>query len=262
MHIETSNLHDLAQRGARYLRLVGEKLMRRRPRLTVNVYRILENKIGATHKLVVTRPHPRQLPASKCPPGVIRCVYADEKNFVEFTDNPEGRERAEQWLADRAELAKQALPTSVTTVPIGRAYKNFVQRRTEAAESGSLYDRKPNKQKERTTMAKKPSNSTASEKDTQNGITRPREGSTTRKVWDIADAKDGVRADVLAECAKRKVNPATAMTQFGKWRQYHGLVGRTAPKGKGKPTAPKRKPAPPKRKPSAPKVAPAAPATE
>lgn len=83
-------------------------------------------------------------------------------------------------------------------------------------------------------------------KDQKNGVTRPKEGSTTRKVWDIADKNDG-RAAVLKECAKRKINAATATTQYGKWRVYNGLKGKKAAKVVKK-AAPKKiaakKPAP------------------
>jgi hypothetical protein len=69
----------------------------------------------------------------------------------------------------------------------------------------------------------------AVKKDQKNGITRPKEGTTTRKVWDIADRLKE-RAPVLAECAKRKINAATATTQFGKWREYNGLKGKKTKK--------------------------------
>lgn len=63
-------------------------------------------------------------------------------------------------------------------------------------------------------------------KDIKNGITRPKADTTTGKVWDIADRLKE-RAPVLTECAKRKINAATATTQFGKWRKYNGLEGRS-----------------------------------
>ena len=77
-------------------------------------------------------------------------------------------------------------------------------------------------------------------KDQKNGVTRPKEGSTTRKVWDIADRLKE-RAPVLAECAKRKINPATATTQFGKWREYNGLKGRSVKKAKPAKKVPAKK---------------------
>lgn len=97
-------------------------------------------------------------------------------------------------------------------------------------------------------MAKK-EKSAAVKKDQKNGVTRPKEGTTTGKVWDIADRLKA-RAEVLAECRKRKINDATATTQFGKWRKYMGLEGRTSPKKAtakkgGKKGATKKKSPPP-----------------
>lgn len=69
-------------------------------------------------------------------------------------------------------------------------------------------------------------------KDTQNGITRPKAGTQTGEVWEIADAlsaKAGEpigRAEVLVETDKAKLNPATAATQYGRWRTYNGLKGK------------------------------------
>lgn len=94
-------------------------------------------------------------------------------------------------------------------------------------------------------------------KDAKNGITMPKEGTVCRKIFDMADRFDGVRAKVLAECEKRKINQSTATTQYGKWRVYHGLKGRKAKAvKKAPPKAPKKK-SPPK----APVAAVAAPAT-
>lgn len=60
---------------------------------------------------------------------------------------------------------------------------------------------------------------------------RPKEGSTTAKVWGIADtmhaddpglgfdSKD-FRKCVMEECEKQGINKATAATQFGKWKKH------------------------------------------
>lgn len=79
--------------------------------------------------------------------------------------------------------------------------------------------------------APKPRESVLREK--QNGQTRPAPGSKTGITWDIADklsAKAGgpaKRADVLKAAEEAGVNPATAATQFGRWRRFHGLMGRS-----------------------------------
>jgi len=63
---------------------------------------------------------------------------------------------------------------------------------------------------------------------------RPKEGSTTAKVWLIADQMNAndpglgydskeFRTCVINECTKDGINPSTAATQFGKWKKH--LIG-------------------------------------
>lgn len=55
--------------------------------------------------------------------------------------------------------------------------------------------------------------------------TRPREGTTTAKVWAIADElasqANGMpdRNDVIKRCSEEGINPSTASTQYGKWKR-------------------------------------------
>lgn len=66
-------------------------------------------------------------------------------------------------------------------------------------------------------------------KDTVNGVTRPKAGTATGRVWEIADAlskktkKPIERKAVLEATAGEGINPATAATQYGRWRKYNGL---------------------------------------
>lgn len=70
----------------------------------------------------------------------------------------------------------------------------------------------------------------------QNGFTRPSPGSKTGVIWDIADrltAEAGgthaQRKDVLAAVFAEypETSQGTATTQYGRWRRYHGLQGRS-----------------------------------
>lgn len=69
----------------------------------------------------------------------------------------------------------------------------------------------------------------------QNGVTRPKPGTATGKVWEIADqlsadAKGPApRGEVLKACEGEGINPSTAATQYGRWRKFFGL-GRYAEK--------------------------------
>jgi len=65
-------------------------------------------------------------------------------------------------------------------------------------------------------------------KDSKNGVTRPGEGTTCRRVWDIASKLSNekkewaTRKEVIEACVNAGINKATAMTQYGKWCVYLG----------------------------------------
>jgi len=93
--------------------------------------------------------------------------------------------------------------------------------------------------------AKTKATATTKTKIEQNGITRPGPGTSTGKVWDIADkisAKlkaPAPRADVLKEAEASGINAATASTQYGKWRKFNGLKAEPKAKKEAKPKAEK-----------------------
>jgi len=66
-------------------------------------------------------------------------------------------------------------------------------------------------------------------KDTQNGVTRPKVGTKTGRIWEISDhlssreGKPVERKKVLEAALAEDINTATAATQYGRWRKYHGL---------------------------------------
>ena len=74
----------------------------------------------------------------------------------------------------------------------------------------------------------------------KNGVTQPKEGTDCRKVWDIATKIGPDRAAVIEAAAKANINPATASTQFARWRQFNGITGRTAKAAPKAPKAPKK----------------------
>ncbi len=67
-------------------------------------------------------------------------------------------------------------------------------------------------------------------KDIANGVTRPKLGSLTARVWTICDELSAAanapaeRAKVIEQATAEGINAATVATQHGKWRKYHGLV--------------------------------------
>lgn len=83
----------------------------------------------------------------------------------------------------------------------------------------------------------------------QNGVTRPKDGTTTGRVWAIADEiskKNSAPADrktVIEQVVAEGINASTGATQYGKWRKFHGLVGESAPGRAAKPAAAEAAPA-------------------
>jgi hypothetical protein len=69
----------------------------------------------------------------------------------------------------------------------------------------------------------------------QNGVTRPKDGSTTGRVWAVADEisskqqRPATRKEVIDQIHAEGINTSTGATQYGKWRKFHGLVGEQAP---------------------------------
>ncbi len=68
----------------------------------------------------------------------------------------------------------------------------------------------------------------------QNGISRPKADTATGKVWEIADAESAkkggpaARKEVLDAASQVGINAATAATQYGRWRKFHGLSAEKA----------------------------------
>lgn len=68
-------------------------------------------------------------------------------------------------------------------------------------------------------------------KDSQHGVTRPKAGSKTGMVWEIADKMSAKlkepagRGAVIEAATAKEINPSTAATQYGRWRKYNGLTG-------------------------------------
>lgn len=95
--------------------------------------------------------------------------------------------------------------------------------------------------------AEKPSQPTA------NGVTRPKPGTKTGRVWDIADqisAKKKApaeRGEVLEVAQKEGIPDATVATQFQRWRVFFAV-----PKKAAEPKPPKAEKAP--KEPKAPKA--------
>jgi hypothetical protein len=73
------------------------------------------------------------------------------------------------------------------------------------------------------------------EKIVQNGITRPKVGTKTGRVFEIADAiseeagAPAKRKAVIDTALAEDINAATAATQYGRWRKFNGLKGTDTP---------------------------------
>ena len=79
----------------------------------------------------------------------------------------------------------------------------------------------------------------------QNGVSRPKVGTATERVWAIADAlstavgKAVERKPVLDAAVAEGINPATAATQYGRWCKFFGVVKTLGEKAVKEPKAPK-----------------------
>ena len=87
-------------------------------------------------------------------------------------------------------------------------------------------------------------------------IVEPKDGSTCARIWAICNKHKGNRQAVLKECEQRKINPATATTQYGRWRVFTGYVKPAGAKAvkKGPPAKKVAKKGPPAKKAKAPKL--------
>ena len=80
-----------------------------------------------------------------------------------------------------------------------------------------------------------------------NGVSRPKYGTSTGRIWEIADhesAKLGSPAPrkiVLELATKEGINESTAATQYGRWRKFHGLKSDPKPVVEKAPKEPKAK---------------------
>jgi len=69
----------------------------------------------------------------------------------------------------------------------------------------------------------------------QNGVTRPKDGTQTGRVWAISDEESraagraATRKEVIAKGTAEGLNEATIATQYGRWRKFHGLKAEPRP---------------------------------
>lgn len=70
----------------------------------------------------------------------------------------------------------------------------------------------------------------------QNGVSRPADGTSTGRIWAIADSvsaasgKPASRADVLKAAEAEGINVTTAATQFGRWCKFNCVKATPKPK--------------------------------
>ena len=69
----------------------------------------------------------------------------------------------------------------------------------------------------------------------KNGVTHPKKGTLTHKVWQLANTissatkMPATKASVLAASQEHGLNPATVATQHNLWSKFHGAKTWTAP---------------------------------
>ena len=107
-------------------------------------------------------------------------------------------------------------------------------RETKAAEAKAAKEAKAKEIAEKKAAreaAKKAKEDAKIVRQVQNGVTRPADGTSTARIWEIADeisakAKaPASRADVLKVAEAAGLNTSTGATQYGRWRVFNGLKG-------------------------------------
>lgn len=82
---------------------------------------------------------------------------------------------------------------------------------------------------EQTQAAQKPAKIEA------NGVTRPKVGGMTARIWAIADEisaknqRPALRKEVLDQAKAENLNLGMGATQYSRWCKFHGLVGDKSP---------------------------------
>src|SRR5687768_9245593 len=82
--------------------------------------------------------------------------------------------------------------------------------------------------------AKKTTTKGSGKQPAQNGVTRPKAGTSTGRVWELADRitaktkETATRAAVLEAFTKESGNHATGATQYSRWRRFNGLKRETS----------------------------------
>lgn len=68
-----------------------------------------------------------------------------------------------------------------------------------------------------------------------NGVTRPKVGGKTARIWTIADEvsaknnRPALRKEVLDQAKEEGLNLGMGATQYSRWCKFHGLVGDQSP---------------------------------
>lgn len=82
---------------------------------------------------------------------------------------------------------------------------------------------------------KKAAEREASKQPSANGVTRPKPGTKTGRIWEIADQLSAAkkapieRKFVMEQAEKEGINEATAATQYGRWTKFYDIKKVQAP---------------------------------
>lgn len=115
-----------------------------------------------------------------------------------------------------------------------KAAEKAIEKERKAAERAAEKERKAaEKQAEK---ERKAAEREANRMPEQNDVRMPKPGTSTRAVWDICDKisqtlkQAAPRAQVIEAGEEAGINRHTILTQYNRWRKFHGVEGRvTAP---------------------------------
>lgn len=104
----------------------------------------------------------------------------------------------------------------------------------KAANAGAIAAKKAEREAKKAEKEAKKAERLANKQPEQNGMTRPRAGSKTGRVWEICDAMCEAKGtapsakEVIDAAVAEGANQFMARSQYAYWRKFNGITGRIA----------------------------------
>jgi membrane protein involved in colicin uptake len=144
----------------------------------------------------------------------------------------------EQAKAEKAEAAAKAKAAKAEATEAAKKAKAEAAEKAkaekEAANAAKEAAKKEAAEKKAAEKAAKAAEKTKVVMVSQNGVTRPKAGTKTGQVWDLADklsAEKGAPvaiSELMPVASAAGLNDATVRTQYARWKEFFGVYGKVA----------------------------------